>query len=117
MLINRACLDRPAIVLLPKRLAVTGLTDKIQDTFTEYLPQGGLISDFLKRQAREHKTYISIFFASYCRKSKASGIYNSVVLFDRQRRIAGVYDKTFPTIGEMESGVLPGQARRLLRGG
>jgi predicted amidohydrolase len=31
------------------------------------------------------------------------------VLFDRQGKLVGYYDKMFPTIGEMEDGILPGR--------
>ena len=105
MLIDRACLDRPDIVLLPEHFAFTGLTYKVEEV-AEYLPQGGPVTSFLKRKARQHRTHI---LASYCRKSKKGGLYNSAMLFDRQGRTAGVYDKTFPTIAEMEGGILPGK--------
>lgn len=110
LLIDRAGLDQPDIILLPEHFAFSGLTYKVQDV-AEYLPQGGPVTDFLKRRARAQKAYI---FASYCRKSKAGDIYNSAVLFDRQGRIAGVYDKTFPTIGEMENGIRPGKGAVVL---
>ena len=30
------------------------------------------------------------------------------MLLDRQGKLVGYYDKTFPTIGEIEEGILPG---------
>jgi len=36
--------------------------------------------------------------------------YNSAVLIDRQGQIAGVYHKIHPTIGEIESGIMPGNS-------
>jgi predicted amidohydrolase len=38
------------------------------------------------------------------------GIHNSAILFDRRGQVAGIYDKMFPTIWEIDLGVIPGQA-------
>src|SRR5262249_45227746 len=37
------------------------------------------------------------------------GVHNSAVLFDRQGQVAGVYDKMFPTMWEIDCGVIPGE--------
>ncbi len=82
-----------------------------KDDKSELLPEGGAITKFLSRKAKEHSTYI---FASYTRKDeKARGRYNSAVLFDREGEVVGAYDKVFPTIGEMEGGTLPGKEAKV----
>ena len=77
----------------------------------ELLPEGGPITKFLGRKAKQYNTYI---IASYDRKDpQGRGRYNSAVLIDRQGKVAGVYDKMFPTIGEMEGGILPGKEAKV----
>ena len=39
---------------------------------------------------------------------EAGAIYNAAVLLDRSGAVAGVYRKMFPTIGEIEEGITPG---------
>jgi predicted amidohydrolase len=39
----------------------------------------------------------------------AEGIHNSAILFDRRGEVAGIYDKMFPTIWEIDLGVIPGE--------
>lgn len=108
MLLERAAYDRPDIVLLPEHFALTGTQYKLADVAeTIKGAQPGPVTQFLAAQARRHKYYI---YACYPRRAAAPGrYYNSAVLFDRQGRIASVYDKTFPTVGEMERGILPGR--------
>jgi len=65
----------------------------------------------LARKAKQHNTDI---IGSYWRRDeKGRGRYNSAVLIDRRGKLAGIYDKVYPTIGEMESGVLPGQGAKV----
>jgi len=44
---------------------------------------------------------------------KGRGRYNSAILLDRTGKVVWHYDKMFPTIGEMESGVLPGRGAKV----
>jgi hypothetical protein len=65
------------------------------------------VTQFLAAKARRYKCYI---YAGYPRRAAVPGRYhNSAVLFDRQGRIACVYDKTFPAVEEIERGILPGR--------
>lgn len=41
-------------------------------------------------------------------------LFNSVIIIDRDGSVAGIYDKNFPTIGEMEGGTLAGIAAPIL---
>ena len=112
--IDEAALDSPDIILLPEGFLQNTIetdTREEKDEKSELLPEGGAITKLLSRKAKEHRAYI---FGCYWRKDeKGRGRYNSAVLFDREGRIAGVYDKMFPTIGEMESGVLPGDGAKV----
>jgi len=110
--IDASALDKPDIILLPEHFLFTGMTYKKSEV-AELLPEGGVVTKFLSRKANEYKTYI---FACYYRKDEEGrGIYNSAVLFDRKGEVAGVYDKTFPTIGEMEEGISPGEGVKVFQ--
>src|SRR5690606_5272866 len=41
-------------------------------------------------------------------KTKA-GLRNSLILLDRKGKLAGTYNKNFPTIYEMDAGIIPGK--------
>lgn len=114
--IDTAALDKPDIILLPEIFLqnTAGSSTKEEKTArADLLPEGGEITGFLSRKAKEHKSYI---FASYWRKDeKGRGRYNSAVLFDRAGKVVGAYDKVFPTIGEMEGAVLPGKEAKIFQ--
>jgi predicted amidohydrolase len=108
-LIDAAALDKPDIILLTEGCmhnTPPSASAAEHDARSEPLPEFGPITRFLAAKARQHHTYI---IASYWRRaSQGPGRYNSAVLLDRQGKLVGYYDKMFPTIGEMEGGVLPG---------
>lgn len=70
--------------------------------YAEDLP--GATCQHMGRVAREHSMYIIWPLI----ERAGARLYNSAVLIDRQGEIAGVYHKMFPTVGEMERGVVPG---------
>ena len=110
-LIDTAALDNPDIILLPEHFLFTGMTYKKTDV-AELLPEGGVVTKFLSKKSKEHKTHI---FACYYRKDK-KGIYNSAVLFDREGKVIGAYDKTFPVVEEMSrDGILPGEGAKVFQ--
>ena len=82
-----------------------------KDAKSELLPEGGPITQMLARKAKQYNAYI---MACYWRRNPdGPGRYNSAVLFDREGKVVGWYDKVFPTIGELESGVLPGKEAKV----
>lgn len=109
-LIDTAALDKPDLILLTEGCVYNtprSASRQEKDARSEPLPEFGPTSRSLSGKAKQHHTYI---IASYWRRAPGkSGRYNSAVLFDRQGKLVGYYDKTFPTIGEMEDGVLPGR--------
>ena len=108
--IDRAALDKPDIILLTEGCMHNtqhSASREERDGQSEPLPEFGPITTFLGRKAKQHQAYI---MGSYWRKdAEGRGRYNSAVLLDREGRLVGYYDKAFPTIGEMEGGVLPGR--------
>jgi predicted amidohydrolase len=109
-LIDTAALDKPDLILLTEgcmQNSRPGASRQEKDARSDPLPEPGPITRFLSRKAAQYHTYI---FACYWRKApRGPGRYNSAVLLDRQGKLVGYYDKTFPTIGEIEEGVLPGR--------
>lgn len=108
--IDTAALDDPDIILLTEGCmhnTPRSASREERDAHSEPLPEFGPITRLFARKAKQHHAYI---IGSYWRKALGGrGRYNSAVLLDRQGQLVGHYDKTFPTIGEMESGVLPGR--------
>ncbi|NLF08331.1 MAG: carbon-nitrogen hydrolase family protein [Pirellulaceae bacterium] len=108
--IDAAALDKPDIILLTESCMQNvprSASVEEKNAQADPLPTPGPITQFLSRKAKQHNTYI---IASYCRKdSRDRGRYNSAVLLDRQGQLVGCYDKVFPTIGEMEGGIIPGR--------
>lgn len=112
--IDEAALDKPDIVLLTEGCmtnAAASSSPADKDAAAELLPEGGPITKFFARKAKEHNSYI--FACYYRRNPDGPGRYNSAVLFDRQGNVAGWYDKVFPTIGELEDGILPGREAKV----
>lgn len=86
----------------------------------------GLSSSEQRLYIKERKTKFLEFFAS---KAKANNCYiafgsiheadgglrNSLILLDRNGKIAGTYNKNFPTIGEMEDGIIPGDQAPIIQ--
>jgi len=81
----------------------------------------GLGDDELQAYYKVRKDQIQKFFAEVARKNNCYIVYpahrelsdgtrrNSCVLIDRKGKVAGVYNKNHPTIGEMEKGILCGK--------
>lgn len=109
-MIDTAALDKPDLILLTEgcmQNTPSGASREEKDAKSEPLPEPGPITRFLMRKAAQYRTYI---IGSYWRKApKGPGRFNSAVLLDRQGKLVGYYDKMFPTIREMEGGVLPGR--------
>lgn len=108
--LDAAALNEPDIILLTEGCmcnAGAGASKEDKDAKADPLPEPGPITQFLSSKAKQHRCYI---IGSYARKNlKGPGRFNSAVLIDREGKVAGWYDKKFPTIGEMEGGVIPGR--------
>lgn len=103
MLMDRAFLDRPDILLLPE--CFMGLDGPYEPTFNGQASDETPVQSFLSRKAKEYNSYIA---AGIKRTDKAGNKYNSAIVFDRAGEVTGIYDKIFPTPGEMKCGVVPG---------
>lgn len=76
------------------------------DNFADHAePETGGTLEAVREMAREHGLYV---VWPRCERDAAGYLYNASVLIDRAGGVVGRYHKMFPTIGEMESGILPG---------
>ena len=77
----------------------------------QYLPEpiDGASAALMAKEARRHRMYVG---GGIVRQETRSGdIYNTALLFDREGRLAGSYDKVHPYSPELQdSGVLPGRS-------
>ncbi|MCS7223286.1 MAG: carbon-nitrogen hydrolase family protein [Armatimonadetes bacterium] len=101
-LLDEAMWDQPDLVCLPETFTGLGCDHKRWLETSETL-DGETVSLMCER-ARKGKTWIICPILL----TKDNGLANSAVVINRYGDIVGVYEKMFPTIGEMESGVVPG---------
>ncbi len=88
--------DKPDLIVLPEFCDLSGEGE-------EYLGvRKNQVLDFFASVAKNNKCYIA--FGTQ-RRDKDGFWRNSCVLLDRNGSIAGIYNKNFPTIGEMEMGI------------
>ncbi len=100
--IDEAACDDPDLIVLPETF--TGLGAGGNEWVASAEPVPGPTTDGLAAKAREHRTHIVCPILEV----RDGARYNAAVLIDRDGRIVGVYHKMFPTISEIESGVVPG---------
>ena len=67
--------------------------------------RGNRILDAFRDYARKHHTYL--VYPTY-RDAGGDKFHNCSILIDREGDVVAIYDKVFPTIGEMEFGIVPG---------
>lgn len=102
--INQVLADKPDLILLPELCDVPfGL--KAVDWKAYLQTRGDQISNQLASIARTNHCYIAY---GTLRLDEKGNLRNSALLLDRDGKIAGVYNKHFPTIGEINDGILPG---------
>lgn len=100
--VDQAACDQPDMILLPE--VFTSLGGDSEKWIAEAEPVPGPTTDLLAAKAKEHGCYVwcPLFEKAH------EGVYNSAVLLGRTGELVGGYRKTYPTIGELEMGVLPG---------
>lgn len=77
----------------------------IQDPFHHAEPHDGGSLPRVQELAREHKLYVVWPRVEY---DPDRGLRNTSILVGRDGEVIGRYDKMFPTIGEIEKGIIPG---------
>ena len=88
--------DKPDLIVLPEFCDLSGEGD-------EYLRvRKNQVLDYFASVAKSNNCYIAFGM----KREEKTGLWrNSCVVLDRKGGIAGIYNKNFPTIQEMESGI------------
>lgn len=95
--------DNPDLIVLPENCDFPwGLKQEEKNEYVKV--RGTQILDYFASVAKSTGSY---FVFGMRRYDDHGDLRNSGVLLDRQGNLVGMYDKNFPTIGEMESGIKP----------
>ncbi len=98
-----ALAESPDLVLLPELFPYFGIPIEEALPVADSLP--GPLTDRLGAIANQHGTWV----AGGTFSKDEVGYRNSMFLIDDKGDLIGVYDKMFPTTGELAAGVVPGE--------
>jgi Skp family chaperone for outer membrane proteins len=97
--------DLPDLIVLPEVCTrPTGMNAETSKNY--YETRGEQLTEYFASVAKENHCYIAF---GALRIDKNNYWRNSGILLDRQGETVGIYDKVFPTIGEMERGTKAGK--------
>jgi hypothetical protein len=102
--ISKVLPDKPDLILLSE---ISDIPANLKPgEWKEYLEvRGRQVMDQFSLIAKTNHCYIAY---GSMRIDKDGKFRNSAILLDRAGKLAGIYDKNFPTIGEIEDGIKPG---------
>jgi hypothetical protein len=98
--------DKPDLIVLPEFC-------DLSDAGNEYLlVRKNQVLDYFASVAKSNHCYLAFGM----KREDKNGVWrNSCVILDRDGGIAGIYDKNFPTIEEMESGIKAGNTAPVIQ--
>jgi predicted amidohydrolase len=98
---------KPDLIVLPEACdRPAGMNEDWELEKKYYELRGTRFQDHLAAIAREHHTYI-VYSAKF---AMDDGTFrNASVLLDRDGRVVGRYYKNYPTMGEIDRGIVPGK--------
>jgi hypothetical protein len=98
--------DNPDLIVLPEFCDMSTAGN-------EYLKiRKNQVLDYFASVAKENHCYIAFGM----KREESEGVWrNSCVMLDRNGKIAGIYNKNFPTIGEMEEGIKAGNVSPIIK--
>jgi predicted amidohydrolase len=82
-----------------------------QEMSDYYRVRGNQIQDFFASVAKDNQCYI----AFGTQRQENGNSYNSCVVLDRKGNVAGIYNKNYPTIGEILGGTKPSTETPLIQ--
>ena len=103
--------DNPDLIVLTEACDRPGgmSTEK---QFNYFRARKNQVKDFFSQVAKKNHCYIAFGM----KRQDEEGIwYNSLYVLDRNGREAGVYNKNFPTLAEMEAGIRAGNEAPVIR--
>lgn len=96
--------DEPDLIVLPEVCTrPDGLVGN--ERYEYYKIRGDQVQNYFAFVAREHQCYIAFGSKGY----QDGVMMNSCILLDRSGNIAGIYNKNFPTISDMDWGTARGK--------
>lgn len=96
--LNKVLSDHPDLILLTEVCDRPGGLS-VEQQFNYYKVRKNQILDYFASVAKANHCYIAFGMD----REENGYWWNSLVLMDRQGKVAGIYNKNFPTIGEMET--------------
>ena len=103
--------DKPDLIVLTEACdRPAGMSTEEQ--FRYFRARGNRVRDFFASVAKESHCYIAFGMK---RQDIGGTWYNSSYVIDRNGSDAGIYNKNFPTIGEMEAGIKAGDDVPLIK--
>jgi len=104
--------DRPDMIVLPECCDRCWPATATKEQFMQfYETRGDQLLDMFAGVAAKHRCHIA--WSSW-RKAQDGTWRNSIQIVNRKGELAGIYDKHFPVIGEMELGIVPGSGEPLI---
>ena len=109
--INQVLPDHPDLIVLPEACdRPSGL--KIKQQFEYFKVRGAQVQNFLASVAQKNNCYIAFGM----KRKDDKGLWrNSCIILNRAGKIAGIYNKNFPTPGEMEAGIVAGNQTPIIK--
>lgn len=109
--LNQVLPDHPDLIVLPEACdRPAGLN--IKEQFEYFRVRGNQVQNLLATVARENHCYIAFGMKH---KDNEETWRNSCIILDRSGKIAGIYNKNFPTPGEMEGGIVAGDKTPIIQ--
>jgi len=97
--------DNPDLIVLPEACdRPAGMTMEIQ--FQYFKVRGNQVMEYFASVAKENHCYIAFGMKH---QVEDGSWRNSCILLDRTGHTTGIYNKNFPTIGEMKAGIKAGK--------
>ena len=98
--LNKVLIHTPDLILVTEFCDdPLGLTREERTDY--YKVRGNQIHDFFASMAKANRCYI----AFGTKREDNGGWWNSIVVLDREGKVAGIYNKNYPTMGEMNGGI------------
>lgn len=98
--------DKPDLIVLPEVCDLSGIGIEYRNV------RKNQVINFFASVAKANRCYIAY---GTLRDEKDGTIRNSCIIIGRNGEIAGIYDKNFPTIYEMEKNIMPGKSAPVIR--
>ena len=97
--------DKPDLIVLPEACdRPAGMNTEIQ--FKYFKVRGNQVMEYFTSVAKNNNCYIAFGMKH---QVEDGSWRNSCILLDRKGNITGIYNKNFPTIGEMKAGIKAGK--------